>query len=90
MWSFLDGDGTILMNSFPCLIAVVTGKPSSSSARASRVSREPGTGATALLAAHVGGLLLRLVYGANFTDLSPFARSGGRTQTSRHEEETYG
>jgi hypothetical protein len=54
--------------------------------------REPGSlSPQQLLAAHVGRLLLRLVYGANFTDLSPF-RAIRRDALERlgMTEETYG
>ena len=44
-----------------------------------------------VIAGHFGGLLLRLVYGANFTDLSPF-RAIRRDELRRlgMKEETYG
>jgi hypothetical protein len=44
-----------------------------------------------VIAAHVGGLLLRLVYGTSFTDLSPF-RAIRRDELGRlgMKEETYG
>jgi hypothetical protein len=57
-----------------------------------RGSREPGSLAPQqLVAAHVGGLLLRLVYGASFTDLSPF-RAIRRDELRRlgMKEETFG
>src|SRR5918992_1011719 len=57
-----------------------------------RGSREPGSlTPQQLLAAHVGKLLLRLVYGASFSDLSPF-RAIRRDELRRlgMKEETYG
>jgi hypothetical protein len=57
-----------------------------------RGSREPGSLAPQqLVAAHVGGLLLGLVYGASFTDLSPF-RAIRRDELRRlgMKEETFG
>ena len=57
-----------------------------------RGSREPGSlSPQQLLAGHVGGLLLRLVYGAGFTDLSPFrAIRCDELRRLGMKEETYG
>src|SRR5262249_56963951 len=57
-----------------------------------RGAREPGSLAPQqIVAGHLGGLLLRLVYGASFTDLSPF-RAIRRDDLRRlgMKEETYG
>src|SRR5260370_1330162 len=57
-----------------------------------RGSLEPGSAAgQQVVAAHVGRLLLRLVYDASFTDLSPF-RAIRRDELARlgMKEETYG
>jgi hypothetical protein len=48
------------------------GKPSSSSARAFAVRVSAAATPQQVIAAHVGRLLLRVVYGARFGDLSPF------------------
>ena len=57
-----------------------------------RGAREPGSlSPQQLLAGHVGGLLLRLVYGAGFTDLSPFrAIRCDELRRLGMKEETYG
>jgi hypothetical protein len=57
-----------------------------------RGPREPGSLAPQqVIAAYVGGLLLHLVYGASFTDLSPF-RAIRRDELGRlgMKQETYG
>ena len=71
---FLDGDGSDPAEFIPDLVSpIVAGQAVFVLGSRVRGSREPGSLAPQqLLAAHVGGLLLRLVYGASFTDLSPF------------------
>jgi len=90
---FLDGDGSDPAEFIPDLISPIVGGQAVF-VLGSRVSgsREPGSLAPQqLLAAHVGGLLLRLVYGVSFTDLSPF-RAIRRDQLERlgMKEQTFG
>jgi glycosyltransferase involved in cell wall biosynthesis len=90
---FLDGDGSDPAEFIPDLVSPI-GAGEAVFVVGSRVrgSREPGSlSPPQLLAAHVGGLLLRLVYGASFTDLSPF-RAIRRDVLKRlgMKEETYG
>lgn len=71
---FLDGDGSDPTEFIPALVSpIVAGEAVFVLGSRVRGVREPGSLAPQqLLAGHVGGLLLRLVYGARFTDLSPF------------------
>jgi glycosyltransferase involved in cell wall biosynthesis len=71
---FLDGDGSDPVEFIPALVSpIVAGQAVFVLGSRVRGNREPGSLAPQqLLAAHVGGLLLRLFYGARFTDLSPF------------------
>ena len=90
---FLDGDGSDPAEFIPALVSpIVAGQ--AVFVLGSRVLgiREPGSLAPQqLLAGHVGGLLLQLVYGARFTDLSPF-RAIRRDALDRlgMREETFG
>jgi len=90
---FLDGDGSDPAEFITALVApIVAGRAVFVLGSRVRGSREPGSLAPQqVLAAHVGGLLLRLVYGASFTDLSPF-RAIRRDALGRlgMKEETYG
>ena len=90
---FLDGDGSDPTEFITDLVAPIAAQQAVF-VLGSRVrgSCEPGSLAPQqLLAAHVGRLLLRLVYGASFTDLSPF-RAIRRDELRRlgMKEETYG
>jgi glycosyltransferase involved in cell wall biosynthesis len=71
---FLDGDGSDPAEFIPALVSpILTGQAVFVLGSRVRGVREPGSLAPQqLLAGHVGGLLLRLVYSARFTDLSPF------------------
>jgi glycosyltransferase involved in cell wall biosynthesis len=71
---FLDGDGSDPAEFIPALVSpIVAGKAVFVLGSRVRGIREPDSLAPQqILAGHVGGLLLRLVYGARFTDLSPF------------------
>ena len=90
---FLDGDGSDPAEFIPDLVSpIVAGQAVFVLGSRVRGSREPGSLAPQqLLAGHVGRLLLRLVYGASFTDLSPF-RAIRRDELRRlgMKEETYG
>jgi glycosyltransferase involved in cell wall biosynthesis len=90
---FLDGDGSDPAERICDLLSpIVAGEAAFVLGSRVRGAREPGSLAPQqLLAAHVGRLLLRLVYGANFTDLSPF-RAIRRDALERlgMQEETYG
>ena len=90
---FLDGDGSDPAEFIPDLVSpIVAGQAVFVLGSRVRGLREPGSLAPQqLLAAHIGKLLLRLVYGASFTDLSPF-RAIRRDEFGRlgMKEETYG
>ena len=90
---FLDGDGSDPAEFIPALVSpIIAGQAVFVLGSRVRGSREPGSLAPQqLVAAHVGGLLLGLVYGASFTDLSPF-RAIRRDELRRlgMKEETFG
>jgi glycosyltransferase involved in cell wall biosynthesis len=90
---FLDGDGSDPAEFIPDLVSpIVAGQAVFVLGSRVRGSREAGSLAPQqLVAAHVGGLLLRFVYGASFTDLSPF-RAIRRDELMRlgMKEQTYG
>jgi len=71
---FLDGDGSDRPEFIPALIApIVEGR--AAFVQGSRIGGERQAGSLSLqqiVAGHMAGLLLRLVYGARFTDMSPF------------------
>ena len=71
---FLDGDGSDRPEMIPALIEPIVGRRVVF-VHGSRVKgeREPGSlSAQQLIAGAVAGFLLRLIYGARFTDMSPF------------------
>jgi glycosyltransferase involved in cell wall biosynthesis len=90
---FVDGDGSDRPEFIPDLLSpIASGQAVFVLGSRIRGSREPGSLALQqVVAAHVGRLLLRLVYGASFTDLSPF-RAIRRDELGRlgMKEETYG
>jgi glycosyltransferase involved in cell wall biosynthesis len=90
---FLDGDGSDPVEFIPDLVSpIVAGEAVFVLGSRVRGSREPGSLAPQqVIAAHVGRLLLRLFYGAYFTDLSPF-RAIRRDELGRlgMKEETFG
>ena len=90
---FLDGDGSDPAEFIPDLLSpIAAGKAVFVLGSRVRGSREVGSlSPQQLLAAHVGGLLLRLAYDASFTDLSPF-RAIRRDELGRlgMKDETYG
>jgi glycosyltransferase involved in cell wall biosynthesis len=71
---FLDGDGSDPVEFIPDLISpIVAGQAVFVLGSRVRGARERGSlTPQQVVAAHVGRLLLRLVYGARFSDLSPF------------------
>ena len=70
---FLDGDGSDPAEFIPALVSpIAAGRAVFVLGSRVRGVREPGSLAPQqLLAGHIGGLLLRLFYGARFTALSP-------------------
>jgi len=90
---FLDGDGSDPAENISALLApILAGEAAFVLGSRIRGVREPGSLAPQqIVAGHIGGLLLRLVYGAHFTDLSPFRaiRRGDLTRLGMTEE-TYG
>ena len=71
---FLDGDGSDPVEFIPELVSpIIAGQAVFVLGSRVRGARERGSLAPQqVIAAHVGRLLLRLVYGVRFTDLSPF------------------
>jgi glycosyltransferase involved in cell wall biosynthesis len=90
---FLDGDGSDPAENIPALLAPILAEEAVF-VLGSRIRgvREPGSLAPQqIVAGHIGGLLLRLVYGARFTDLSPFRAIRRDDLTCLGmKEETYG
>jgi glycosyltransferase involved in cell wall biosynthesis len=71
---FVDGDGSDPTERIPALIGpIADGRAVFVTGSRLRGAREPGSlSLQQIIAGYVGGLLLRLLYGARFTDLSPF------------------
>ena len=71
---FLDGDGSDPAEFIPALVSpIIAGQADFVLGSRTRGARERGSLAPQqVMAAYVGSLLLRLVYGARFSDLSPF------------------
>lgn len=71
---FLDGDGSDRTMFIPALIEpIANGHAAFVHGSRVRGEREPGSlSPQQLVAGHVSGLLLRVIYGARFTDMSPF------------------
>ena len=71
---FLDGDGSDPVEFIPDLVSpIIAGQAVFVLGSRVRGARERGSlTPQQVIAAHVGRLLLRLVYGARFSDLSPF------------------
>jgi glycosyltransferase involved in cell wall biosynthesis len=90
---FLDGDGSDPAECIPDLVSpIAAGKCVFVLGSRVRGAREAGSlSPPQLIAGYLGGLLLRMVYGAGFTDLSPF-RAIRRDELGRlgMKEETYG
>lgn len=90
---FLDGDGSDRPEFVPALLAPITdGHAVFVHGSRVRGEREPGSLSGAqIVAGHVAGVLIRTVYGARFTDMSPF-RAIRRDALTRlgMRETTYG
>ena len=71
---FIDGDGSDRPEFIPALVApILEGRAAFVHGSRIRGEREPGSlSAPQVVAGHMAGLLLRLVYGVRFTDMSPF------------------
>ena len=71
---FLDGDGSDRAEMIPDLIGpIVAGEVAFVHGTRLQGDREPGSlSLQQLIAGQIAGFLLRLVYGAQFTDMSPF------------------
>jgi glycosyltransferase involved in cell wall biosynthesis len=90
---FLDGDGSDPADFIPVLISpIAAGRAAFVLGSRVRGAREPGSLAPQqIVAAQVGSLLLRIVYGARFSDLSPFrAIRRDALQRLGMSETTYG
>jgi len=71
---FIDGDGSDRPEFIPALVApIVEGRAAFVHGSRVQGKREPGSlSAPQVVAGHMAGLLLRLIYGVRFTDMSPF------------------
>ena len=71
---FIDGDGSDRPEFIPALVVPIReGRAAFVQGSRMRGEREPGSlAAPQMVAGHMAGLLLRLVYGVRFTDMSPF------------------
>jgi glycosyltransferase involved in cell wall biosynthesis len=90
---FIDGDGSDRPEMIPALLApILEGTADFVLGSRLRGEREPGSLAPAqIVAGHLSGWLIRLLYGVRFTDMSPF-RAIRRDALERlgMREETYG
>jgi glycosyltransferase involved in cell wall biosynthesis len=71
---FLDGDGSDVPSFFPAVVGPIA-RGEADFVMGSRLSgrREPGSMTPQqLVAGHLAGILMRIVYGVRFTDMSPF------------------
>ena len=71
---FIDGDGSDRPELIPAVLAPIeNGKADFVLGSRLRGNREPGSlGASQIVAGRLAGLLIRLLYGVRFTDMSPF------------------
>jgi glycosyltransferase involved in cell wall biosynthesis len=71
---FIDGDGSDRPDLIPAVLAPIeAGHADFVLGSRLRGEREPGSlAASQIVAGHLAGLLVRLIYGARFTDMSPF------------------
>ena len=71
---FIDGDGSDRPDMIPALVEpIASGRADFVLGSRLRGEREPGSlSASQIIAGHLAGFLIRLLYGASFTDMSPF------------------
>jgi glycosyltransferase involved in cell wall biosynthesis len=71
---FIDGDGSDRPEMVPALVApIASGRADFVLGSRLRGKREPESlSASQIIAGHLAGLLIRLLYGVRFTDMSPF------------------
>jgi len=71
---FIDGDGSDRPDIIPALVEpIASGRADFVLGSRLRGEREPGSlSASQIIAGHLAGFLIRLLYGASFTDMSPF------------------
>lgn len=90
---FLDGDGSDVPSFFPAVVGAVA-RREADFVMGSRLTgeREPGSMTPQqLVAGHLAGLLMRIVYGVRFTDMSPFrAMRLAELRCLGMTEQTYG
>ena len=90
---FLDGDGSDVPSFFPAVVGPVA-RGEADFVMGSRLTgtREPGSMTPQqLVAGHLAGILMRIVYGVRFTDMSPFrAMRLGDLRGLGMSEQTYG
>ena len=90
---FLDGDGSDVPSFMPAVVGpVARGEADFVMGSRLRGKREAGSMTPQqLVAGHIAGLLMRLVYGVRFTDMSPFrAMRVAQLRELGMREETYG
>jgi hypothetical protein len=90
---FLDGDGSDVPSHLPDVVApIARGEADFVMGSRQRGRREPGSMTPQqLIAGHLAGILMRLVYGVRFTDMSPFrAMRVARLRSLGMSEHTYG
>ena len=90
---FLDGDGSDIPRFIPALVEpIINGTHDFVIGSRTRGTREPGSmNAQQIFAGHLAGLLIRMLYGVCYTDMSPF-RAIRRDSLAQlvMREETYG
>lgn len=90
---FIDGDGSDIPQMIPDVVAPLRdGRADFVLGTRLEGPREPGSlSFTQILAGHLAGALIRVVYGVRFTDMSPFRAIGRETLASlRMREEGFG
>ena len=90
---FLDGDGSDVPHFIPALVApIINGTHDFVIGSRTRGRREPGSmNAQQVFAGYLAGILIRALYGARYTDMSPFrAIRRDALQRLGMREETYG
>jgi glycosyltransferase involved in cell wall biosynthesis len=90
---FLDGDGSDVASFLPAVVGpVARGEADFVMGSRLRGQREPGSMTPQqLVAGHLAGLLMRIVYGVRFTDMSPFrAMRAAQLRALGMREQTYG